>query len=96
MCDQEFALNGNIVGASSFAVAATGTADIGYHSGDFGIFEHGLFLAALGYKIVVIAHDGVDRHTVWALWFALAAGMAAVELPASFPIGVKFGLIGFC
>ena len=94
MCEQELALNGDIVGASGFAVAAACAAEVGFFSRDFGIFEHGLFFTALGYKIVVIAHDGVDWHTVGALWFALTAGMAAVEFPACFPIGIQFGLVG--
>ena len=87
-------MNRNVVGASGFAVADACAADVGVYSRDFGIFEHGLFFAALGYEIVVIPHYGIDRNTMWALGFALAAGMAAVELSACFPIAVQFCQIG--
>ena len=95
MCEKEFALNRNVVGACDFAVAAAGAAGVSFHSGNFGIIEHGFFLAALGYKIVMIAHDGVDRNTVRAVGFAFTAGVAAIEFPASLSICIQLGLVGF-
>ena len=88
-------MNGDVVGTGSFAVTAASAADFGIYPGYFCILEHGLFFAALGNEIVMISHNGVDRNSVRALRFALAAGMAAVKLPACFPIGVQFGQIGF-
>jgi hypothetical protein len=96
VCEQELALDGDVVGASGFTGATAGAADFGVQSGDFGVFEHGLFLTALGSEIVVIPHNGVDGDTVRALGFAFAAGMAAVELPARFSIGIQFGLVWRC
>ena len=94
MCEQEFALNGNIVGAGRFAVAAASAADVGFYSRNIRILQHGFFFAALGDEIVVISHDCVDRYAMGALGFALAAGMAAVELPVCFPVCVQFSQIG--
>lgn len=87
-------MNRNVVGASGFAVADACATDVGVCSRDFGIFEHGLFLAALGCKIVVIPHDGVDRNSVRAVGFAFATGVTAVKFPTSLSIGIQLGLVG--
>ncbi len=95
MCEQEFALYGDIVGTGGFAGAIAAAADIGFHSGNLGVFKHGLFFAALGYEVVVIPHDGVDRNSLRALRFALAACVTTVKFPASLSISIQFSLIGF-
>ena len=64
MCEKEFALNRNVVGACGFAISVACAAEIGFCTGDLGILEHGLFFAALSNKIVVIAHNGVHRNAV--------------------------------
>jgi len=49
--------------------------------------SHGIFFPTLGDKVVVVAHDGVDRYSMRAFWFAQSAGMAAVEASALSFIG---------
>ena len=74
----EFTVYRDIVRAGRFAVSLTRFTKISFGTWDMCIILHSLFFSSLSDKIVVIAHDGVNGHTVRALGLAEAAGMAAV------------------
>ena len=80
-------LNGYPVGTGPLAITGTLLAAIGFITGDGSIIFHGFLFSALGYKIMIIAHDGIDRDLPWATGFTTSAGMAAVELAAMSLIG---------
>ena len=82
-------LNGHPVGTGRLAITGTLLAAIGFITGDGGIISHGFLFSALGHKIMIIAHDGIDRDLPWANGFTASAGMAAVELTAMSLIGCQ-------
>ena len=91
--ENELALDGNVVGTGGLTESLTVGAQVGFCAGYGGVLSHGVFLPALSFKIMVIAHDGVDWDAVRTFRLAYSAGMTAVERTASFPEGSQFLLI---
>ena len=86
MGQQQHPMDRDTVGAGLFAVARAVGAFLGSDAGNMGVLEHGLFFPSLGVEVMVVAHDGVDRHPVGALGLAEAARVPAVESAAGVPI----------
>ena len=86
-------MDGHAVGAIILAYSAARFAEVSFRSTQPGIFLHGIFFISLGFKIVVVSHDGVNRHFIGATGFTQAAGMTAVEF--SWTPGIGRQLPGF-
>lgn len=83
----EHPLNRNTIGAGFFTVSRTAAADIGSGTGNSIVSGHGFFFPSLGQKIVIEAHDGVDRNTLGTMDFTHTTGVPAVQLAAALSVG---------
>jgi len=85
----EHSLDRNTIRAGCFAQPLAGGTQISLGAGKGRVLGNGILFSVLGFKIVILAHDGIDWYLVRAAWLAEAAGMAAVKIPTSLPVGCQ-------
>jgi hypothetical protein len=79
-------MNGDVERTGRFALSFTVQASIGFCSEQPRIFPHCMFFSMLSNKIMIITHDGIHRHMMWAARLTESTSMPTVETAACLSI----------